>query len=47
MRLEWHACPRPHPLFLFNQFGDLERCAFASRHVHGAPEVDQAPSILR
>jgi hypothetical protein len=24
-----------HPLFVFNQFGDLERCALRPRNVHG------------
>jgi hypothetical protein len=26
-----------HPLFLFNQFGDLERCLLRPGNVHGAP----------
>ena len=27
----WYACTCYHPLFLFNQFGDLERCALRPR----------------
>ena len=27
---------RYHPLFCFNQFGDLERCALRSGNVHSA-----------
>jgi hypothetical protein len=30
------ACTCYHPLLVFNQFGDLERCALRSRIVHGA-----------
>ena len=30
------ACTRYHPLFVFNQFGDLERCALRSGNVHSA-----------
>jgi hypothetical protein len=35
----WHghyACTCYHPLFLFNQFGDLERCALRPGNVHSA-----------
>jgi hypothetical protein len=38
------ACTCYHPLFVFNQFGDLERCALRSGNVHsgsgwrGVPE---------
>ncbi len=27
---------RPHPLFVFNRFGDRERCALRPGNVHGA-----------
>lgn len=30
------ACTRYHPLFVFNQFGDLERCALRPGNVHSA-----------
>jgi hypothetical protein len=30
------TCTCYHPLFLFNQFGDLERCALRSGNVHSA-----------
>ena len=29
-------CTRYHPLFVFNQFGDLERCALRASNVHSA-----------
>jgi hypothetical protein len=32
------GCTCYHPLFVFNQFGDLERCALRSGNVHGADE---------
>ena len=32
------ACTCYHPLFLFNQFGDLERCALRPGNVHSAHE---------
>jgi hypothetical protein len=31
-------CSCYHPLFLFNQFGDLERCLLRPGHVHGADD---------
>jgi Transposase DDE domain group 1 len=31
-------CSCYHPLFLFNQFGDLERCLLRPGHVHGAED---------
>ncbi|HJX10734.1 MAG TPA: IS1380 family transposase, partial [Candidatus Binatia bacterium] len=31
-----HACTCYHPLFVFNQFGDLERCALRPGNVHSA-----------
>jgi hypothetical protein len=30
------ACTRYHPLFVFNQFGDLEQCALRPGNVHSA-----------
>ena len=30
------ACTCYHPLFVFNQFGDLERCALRPGNVHSA-----------
>jgi hypothetical protein len=30
------ACTCHHPLFVFNQFGDLERCALRPGNVHSA-----------
>ena len=30
------ACTFYHPLFVFNQFGDLERCALRPGNVHSA-----------
>jgi hypothetical protein len=32
------GCTCYHPLFVFNQFGDLERCALRSGNVHGADD---------
>jgi len=32
------GCTCYHPLFLFNQFGDLERCALRPGNVHSAHE---------
>jgi hypothetical protein len=29
-----YACTCYHPLFLFNQYGDLERCALRPGHVY-------------
>ena len=31
-----HECTCYHPLFVFNQFGDLERCALRAGNVHSA-----------
>jgi hypothetical protein len=31
-----YACTCYHPLFLFNQFGDLERCALRPGNVNSA-----------
>src|SRR6201981_318974 len=39
-----YECTCYHPLFLFNQFGDLERCALRPGNVHSA---DGWESVLR
>jgi hypothetical protein len=31
-----YACTCYHPLFVFNQFGDLERCTLRPGNVHSA-----------
>ncbi len=33
---ELYACSCYHPLFVFNQFGDLERCTLRPGNVHSA-----------
>src|ERR1700675_974883 len=35
-----YACTCYHPLFLFNQFGDLERCSLRPGNVHSADGWD-------
>src|ERR1700682_5145069 len=35
-----YACPRYYPLFVFNQFGDLERCSLRPGNVHSADGWD-------
>src|ERR1700730_17537763 len=35
-----NACTCYHPLFLFNQFGDLERCSLGPGNVHSADGWD-------
>ena len=35
-----YACTCDHPLFVFNQFGDLERCALRAGNVHSADGWD-------
>ena len=44
-----YACTCYHPLFVFNQFGDLERCALRPGNVHSADgwEGVLKPVILR
>jgi Transposase DDE domain group 1 len=37
-----YACTCYHPLFVFNQFGDLERCALRAGNVHSA---DGGPGV--
>ncbi len=42
------GCTCYHPLFVFNQFGDLERCALRPGNVHSAEEPhDPAPGARR
>ena len=36
-----YACTCYHPLFVFNQFGDLERCALRPGNVHSADGWDE------
>ena len=38
-----YACTCYHPLFVFNQFGDLERCTLRPGNVHSA---DGSVSVL-
>jgi len=35
-----YACTCYHPLFVFNQFGDLERCTLRPGNVHSADGGD-------
>src|SRR5262245_10270136 len=44
-----NACTCYHPLFVFNQFGDLERCALRAGHVHSADGWDDVlkPVVAR
>jgi hypothetical protein len=44
-----HGCICYHPLFLFNQFGDLERCALRPGNVHSADgwEAVLKPVVMR
>src|SRR5258708_7903670 len=37
------GCTCYHPLFVFNQFGDLERCALRPGNGHSAPACRDAP----
>src|SRR6202165_1452789 len=43
------GCTCYHPLFLFNQFGDLERCALRPGNVHSADGWDEVlkPVVAR
>ena len=36
-----YECTCYHPLFVFNQFGDLERCALRPGNVHSADEWEE------
>jgi hypothetical protein len=42
-----YACVCYHPLFVFNQFGDLERCALRAGHVHSADGRDDSRIVLQ
>ena len=44
-----YACTCYHPLFVFNQFGDLERCALRAGNVHSADAWDDVlkPVVAR
>jgi hypothetical protein len=44
-----YACTWYHPLFVFNQFGDLERCALRPGNVHSADGWESVlePVIVR
>jgi hypothetical protein len=44
-----YACTCYHPLFVFNQFGDLERCTLRPGNVHGADGWESVfkPVIVR
>jgi hypothetical protein len=44
-----YACTCYHPLFVFNQFGDLERCALLAGNVHSADGWDDVlkPVVAR
>ena len=43
------GCTCYHPLFLFNQFGDLERCALRPGNVHSADDWEGVlkPAVIR
>ena len=43
------GCTCYHPLFLFNQFGDLERCSLRSGNVHSADDWESVlkPVVVR
>ena len=43
------GCTCDHPLFLFNQFGDLERCSLRPGNVHSADDWDGVlkPVVVR
>ncbi len=43
------GCSCYHPLFLFNQFGDLERCSLRSGNVHSADDWEGVlkPVVVR
>ena len=44
-----YACTCYHPLFVFNQFGDLERCTFRPGNVHSADDWESVlkPVVVR
>jgi hypothetical protein len=41
-----YECTCYHPLFVFNQFGDLERCALRPANVHSADEWDAVLKLV-
>src|SRR5262249_41023435 len=41
-----YACTYYHPLFVFNQFGDLERCALRAGNVHSADGWDDVLKLV-
>jgi hypothetical protein len=41
-----YECTCYHPLFVFNQFGDLERCSFRAGNVHSADEPTRCCFIV-
>src|SRR5262245_13600185 len=41
-----YACTCYHPLFVFNQFGDLERCALRAGNVHSADGWDDVLKLV-
>src|SRR5882757_5820545 len=41
-----YACTCYHPLFVFNQFGDLERCALRPGNVHSADGWDDVLKLV-
>ena len=42
-----YACTCYHPLFMFNQFGDLERCALRPGNVHSGWDGTLKPVVAR
>jgi Transposase DDE domain group 1 len=44
-----YGCTCYHPLFLFNQFGDMERCALRAGNVHSADGWENVlkPVVIR
>jgi hypothetical protein len=41
------GCTCCHPLFVFNQFGDLERCALRPGNVHSSDEWERTlPTVV-
>ena len=41
-----YECTCYHPLFVFNQFGDLERCALRPGNVHSADRCEGVLPVL-
>jgi Transposase DDE domain group 1 len=42
-----YECTCYHPLFVFNPFGDLERCALLPGNLHSAGECVLKPVLAR